>query len=207
MAEITSAVVATSLVLLAVFVPVAFFPGTTGQLYKQFALTIACSITISLFNALTLDAGALGAAARAERAGRTAGSSAPSTRHRRAARRRITRALPRSLQRRADRARRLRRGCSALTGCSCYASCRRASCRTRIRGSSSCTVQAPPRARRCSTTTRSMRADRGTCARNPEVVDIFSVSRLQLHGRRPQQRHRCSCSSSHGRSARAPSTR
>jgi HAE1 family hydrophobic/amphiphilic exporter-1 len=33
---------------------VAFFPGTTGQLYKQFALTIACSITISLFNALTL---------------------------------------------------------------------------------------------------------------------------------------------------------
>jgi hydrophobic/amphiphilic exporter-1 (mainly G- bacteria), HAE1 family len=54
MAEITSAVVATSLVLLAVFVPVAFFPGTTGQLYKQFALTIACSITISLFNALTL---------------------------------------------------------------------------------------------------------------------------------------------------------
>jgi len=54
MAEITSAVVATSLVLLAVFIPVAFFPGETGQLYKQFALTIACSITISLFNALTL---------------------------------------------------------------------------------------------------------------------------------------------------------
>ena len=54
MREITGAVIATSLVLLAVFVPVAFFPGTTGQLYKQFALTIACSITISLFNALTL---------------------------------------------------------------------------------------------------------------------------------------------------------
>jgi HAE1 family hydrophobic/amphiphilic exporter-1 len=54
MQEITGAVVATSLVLLAVFIPVAFFPGETGQLYKQFALTIACSITISLFNALTL---------------------------------------------------------------------------------------------------------------------------------------------------------
>ena len=54
MQEITGAVVATSLVLLAVFVPVAFFPGETGQLYKQFALTIACSVTISLFNALTL---------------------------------------------------------------------------------------------------------------------------------------------------------
>ena len=54
MREITSAVVATSLVLLAVFVPVGFFPGVTGQLYKQFALTIACSISISLFVALTL---------------------------------------------------------------------------------------------------------------------------------------------------------
>jgi HAE1 family hydrophobic/amphiphilic exporter-1 len=54
MKEITGAVVATSLVLLAVFVPVGFFPGVTGQLYKQFALTIACSISISLFVALTL---------------------------------------------------------------------------------------------------------------------------------------------------------
>src|SRR5450432_1326955 len=53
-AEITSAVVATSLVLIAVFVPVAFFPGTTGILFRQFALTIAFSIAISAFNALTL---------------------------------------------------------------------------------------------------------------------------------------------------------
>src|SRR5208282_2761416 len=37
-----------------VFVPVAFFPGTTGILFRQFALTIAFSITISAFNALTL---------------------------------------------------------------------------------------------------------------------------------------------------------
>jgi HAE1 family hydrophobic/amphiphilic exporter-1 len=54
MKEITSAVVASSLVLLAVFIPVAAFAGTTGQLYKQFALSIACAISISLFNALTL---------------------------------------------------------------------------------------------------------------------------------------------------------
>lgn len=54
MRELTGAVIATSLVLLAVFVPVAFFPGTTGQLYKQFALTIAFSVIISTFNALTL---------------------------------------------------------------------------------------------------------------------------------------------------------
>ncbi len=53
-AEITSAVVATSLVLVAVFVPVAFFPGTTGILFRQFALTIAFAIAISAFNALTL---------------------------------------------------------------------------------------------------------------------------------------------------------
>ena len=54
MAEVSSAVIATSLVLISVFVPVSFFPGTTGILYKQFSLTIAFSIAISLFNALTL---------------------------------------------------------------------------------------------------------------------------------------------------------
>jgi HAE1 family hydrophobic/amphiphilic exporter-1 len=54
MREVSSAVVATSLVLISVFVPVSFFPGTTGILYKQFSLTIAFSIAISLFNALTL---------------------------------------------------------------------------------------------------------------------------------------------------------
>jgi HAE1 family hydrophobic/amphiphilic exporter-1 len=54
MKEITGAVVATSLVLMSVFVPVAFLPGTTGLLYQQFALTMAASIAISLFTALTL---------------------------------------------------------------------------------------------------------------------------------------------------------
>ncbi|MBE9052164.1 efflux RND transporter permease subunit [Nostocales cyanobacterium LEGE 11386] len=54
MAELFGAVIATSLVLMAVFIPVAFFPGTTGALYRQFALTIAFSIVISTFLALTL---------------------------------------------------------------------------------------------------------------------------------------------------------
>jgi HAE1 family hydrophobic/amphiphilic exporter-1 len=54
MREVTSAVVATSLVLISVFVPVSFFPGTTGILYRQFSLTIAFAIAISAFNALTL---------------------------------------------------------------------------------------------------------------------------------------------------------
>lgn len=54
MRELTGAVIATSLVLMAVFIPVAFFPGTTGALYRQFALTIAFAIALSTFNALTL---------------------------------------------------------------------------------------------------------------------------------------------------------
>ncbi|MBW4572095.1 MAG: efflux RND transporter permease subunit [Tolypothrix carrinoi HA7290-LM1] len=53
MKELTGAIIATSLVLMAVFIPVAFVPGTTGIVYKQFALTVACSIAISTFNALT----------------------------------------------------------------------------------------------------------------------------------------------------------
>ncbi|HTA54387.1 MAG TPA: efflux RND transporter permease subunit [Candidatus Acidoferrales bacterium] len=54
MREISGAVLATSLVLMSVFIPVAFLPGTTGLLFQQFALTMAASIGISLFTALTL---------------------------------------------------------------------------------------------------------------------------------------------------------
>jgi HAE1 family hydrophobic/amphiphilic exporter-1 len=54
MREVTGPIVATTAVLLAVFVPVAFLPGVTGQLYNQFALTIAISVAISAFNSLTL---------------------------------------------------------------------------------------------------------------------------------------------------------
>ncbi len=54
MKEIGGAVIATSLVLMSVFVPVAFLPGTTGLLFQQFALTMAASIAISLFTAMTL---------------------------------------------------------------------------------------------------------------------------------------------------------
>jgi HAE1 family hydrophobic/amphiphilic exporter-1 len=53
MNEMSGAVVSTSLVLLAVFIPVAFFPGTTGKLYQQFALIIAFAIVVSTFNALS----------------------------------------------------------------------------------------------------------------------------------------------------------
>ena len=54
MAEVTGPIVATSLVLMAVFIPVALLPGLSGKLYQQFALTIAAAVAISTINALTL---------------------------------------------------------------------------------------------------------------------------------------------------------
>jgi multidrug efflux pump len=54
MEEVTGPVIATTLVLIAVFVPVSFLGGTTGVLYQQFAITIAISVAISSFVALTL---------------------------------------------------------------------------------------------------------------------------------------------------------
>lgn len=54
MGQITGPVIATTLVLLAVFVPVTFMPGITGRLYTQFAVTISVAVVISSINALTL---------------------------------------------------------------------------------------------------------------------------------------------------------
>src|SRR3954451_1483273 len=54
MGEVLGAVIATALVLIAVFVPIAFFPGTTGRIYAQFAMTIAFAVALSAFNAITL---------------------------------------------------------------------------------------------------------------------------------------------------------
>lgn len=54
MAEITGPVIAITLVLLSVFVPVAFLPGTSGELFRQFAITISAAMVISAINALTL---------------------------------------------------------------------------------------------------------------------------------------------------------
>jgi len=54
MEEVTGPVIAIAIILAAVFVPTAFIPGITGRLYQQFAVTIAISVIISAFNALTL---------------------------------------------------------------------------------------------------------------------------------------------------------
>ncbi|HBJ36447.1 MAG TPA: hydrophobe/amphiphile efflux-1 family RND transporter [Planctomycetaceae bacterium] len=65
MDEITGPVIATTLVLLAVFVPTAFMPGITGQLFQQFALTISAAVLISTLNALTLSPALCGIVLRA----------------------------------------------------------------------------------------------------------------------------------------------
>src|SRR5215216_5475237 len=54
MEEVSGPIIAIALVLLAVFVPIAFISGLTGEFYRQFALTIAFSTVISAFNSLTL---------------------------------------------------------------------------------------------------------------------------------------------------------
>jgi hydrophobic/amphiphilic exporter-1 (mainly G- bacteria), HAE1 family len=53
MREVFSAVVVIGIVLVAVFLPVAFFPGTTGRMYQQFAMTITFAVILSVFNAVT----------------------------------------------------------------------------------------------------------------------------------------------------------
>ena len=60
MSEVTGAIIATSLVMIAIFIPTSFLPGITGQFYQQFALTIAGSVVISTFMSLSLSP-ALGA--------------------------------------------------------------------------------------------------------------------------------------------------
>ena len=54
MSEVTGPIIATTAVLMAVFIPVAFIPGVSGALYNQFALTVAISVGVSAFNSLTL---------------------------------------------------------------------------------------------------------------------------------------------------------
>jgi hydrophobe/amphiphile efflux-1 (HAE1) family protein len=54
MAEITAPIIAITLVLLSVFVPIAFIPGISGELFRQFAVTVSVSMLISAINALTL---------------------------------------------------------------------------------------------------------------------------------------------------------
>ena len=73
MEEISGPVIGIALVLSAVFVPTAFIPGITGRLYQQFAVTIAISVILSAFNALSLSPALAALLLKPKRKPRTAG--------------------------------------------------------------------------------------------------------------------------------------
>ena len=74
MAEITAPIIAITLVLLSVFVPVAFIPGISGELFRQFAVTVAVAMFLSAINALTLSPALCGVFCYARTMGRAAAS-------------------------------------------------------------------------------------------------------------------------------------
>ncbi len=79
MQEVTNPIIAIALVLVAVFVPLAFISGLSGQFYKQFALTIAISTVISAINSLTLSPALAALLLKPTKGRRPTGSSADST--------------------------------------------------------------------------------------------------------------------------------
>ena len=142
MSEVTGPIIATTAVLMAVFVPVAFIPGVAGRLYNQFALTVAISVGISAFNSLTLSP-ALSAAFLRHRGAddisrRSAGSTPASTGCRMAMPACVRSADPAAL----GDAGRVRRGAGAPPMRSGSAS-RRPSCRSRTRATSSSSSSLP----------------------------------------------------------------
>lgn len=70
MRQVSGPIVSTTLVLMAVFLPVAFLPGITGELYRQFAVTITAAVLLSAINALTLSPALCGALLRPPRPAR-----------------------------------------------------------------------------------------------------------------------------------------
>ncbi len=70
MQEVTGPVIAIAIILSAVFIPTAFIPGITGRMYQQFAVTIAVSVIISAFNALTLSPALSGLLLRPKKEGK-----------------------------------------------------------------------------------------------------------------------------------------
>ena len=145
MEEISGPVVGIALVLSAVFVPTAFIPGITGRLYQQFAVTIAISVILSAFNALTLSPAlaALLLRPKTESRGPAAGSSSTGSTA-------CLGAPPTAMSRwcgGADSQERASRSCcwwsSASRRVSSAAECRPASCRTKIRATSIVNLQLP----------------------------------------------------------------
>ena len=161
MSEVTGPIIATTAVLMAVFIPVAFIPGVAGRLYNQFALTVAISVGISAFNSLTLSPALSAAFLRAVRMGASccfAGSTPASTGSR----------TPMRAPSGSSFASAGRWSpsffCSSAAPTRCHGPSRRPSCRSRTRviSSSSCNC---PTARRSSAPTRSPRRSATSCRR------------------------------------------
>ena len=208
MREVSGPVVAIALVLSSVFIPVAFVVGIKGRLFQQFALTIAVSVIISAFNALTLEPGAeralllkpsASSGARAARLVLRPASTAPSP-----GRPIATSAGPAcSCARRRSSASCVLR-CSALgAGVARRASCRRASCPTRTRASSTATCSCPT-PRRCSAPTRRCKQIEEVLGARPTASTATRPCRgfsILTQTRGAPTRASCSSTSSRGASA------
>ena len=184
MREVFGAVIATALVLIAVFVPVAFFPGTTGRLYSQFSITIAFSVALSAFNALTLTPAL--SALLLDRAHHGKGRfftgverviSAGTTRLRRRAPRRDAAAVGRGPA--------LRAGGSGRP-CGSTGPCRARSCPRRTPATSSPWSRRRP-ARRSSTPRTSTRQAEAILKKDPDIESSFAVMGFSFSGAAPNQ--------------------
>ena len=146
-AQITAPIIAISLVLLSVFVPIAFIPGVSGQLFRQFAVTISVAMIISAINALTLSPALCAASSCRHIPGRGAASWAASPAASTGcatATRAIVRAVACALavhRRGADRRLRRRHRYGLVAASPPPASCRT---KTRARSSSPCSCRMPP---------------------------------------------------------------
>ena len=179
MTEVTGPIIATTAVLMAVFVPVAFIPGVAGRLYNQFALTVAISVGISAFNSLTLSP-ALSAAFLRHRgddaASRRSAGSTPASTGCRTPMRAACAALIRLRWAHAGAVRRRR---SARTYCDLARASPRPSCRSRTRAisSSSSSCRTAPR---CERTDAVAKQVRDILQATPGVDIVGSISGLNF---------------------------
>ena len=195
MDQITGALVGIALVLAAVFVPMAFFGGSTGVIYRQFSITIVSAMALSVLVALIAHAGAVRDDAEARREGASRASARllrlvqPRLRPRAA---RATSARSAACSRRSRplhaRLRRAGRRCSALLF---VRAADRASCPTRTRASCSPGAAAAGRDAGAHAATV-LRAGRAALPRGREGHGRVGVHRrgLQLRRPRPEHRHR-----------------
>ena len=185
MGEITGAIVAITLVLLSVFVPVAFIPGISGQLFQQFAVAVSVSMVLSAINALTLSPALCAILLKPHhgpKRGPSAGSRAGST-----ARATATSASPASSP-------------AARSSASCFspspsarrpgssASCRPASCRPRTRAPSSSRSGCPRAPRSTAPTPPCARSRRRSAASTASPTSSRSPATASSTGSRSRTR-------------------